>query len=99
MVRILLYAVPVILGVWALVDCAQTAKRDVRRLPRAAWILIILMVPIVGPVAWLTVGRRKGSGPRPAPRPVAPDDDPDFLRDLDRKKPRRDDKPGETPPI
>jgi hypothetical protein len=96
-VRILLYAVPVILGVWALVDCAQTAKRDVRRLPRAAWILIILMVPIVGPVAWLTVGRRKGSGPRPAPRPVAPDDDPDFLRDLDRKKPRSDDKPGETP--
>ena len=97
MVRILLYAVPVILGVWALVDCAQTAKRDVRRLPRAAWILIILMAPIVGPVAWLTVGRRKGSGPRPAPRPVAPDDDPDFLRDLDRKKPRRDDKPDETP--
>jgi hypothetical protein len=29
---------------------------------------------------------------------VAPDDDPDFLRDLDRKKRRRDDKPGETPP-
>jgi len=69
----------------------------VRKLPRAAWILIILMVPIVGSLAWLTIGRRKGSGPRPAPRPVAPDDDPDFLRDLDRKQPRRDDKPGETP--
>lgn len=29
-------------------------------------------------------GRRQA--PRPRPRPVAPDDDPDFLRDLDRKR-------------
>jgi len=29
-------------------------------------------------------GRRLG--PRPDPRPFGPDDDPDFLRDLDRKK-------------
>jgi hypothetical protein len=35
-------------------------------------------------------GRPKGRGQvprsRPRPRPVAPDDDVDFLRDLDRKK-------------
>ena len=43
-----------------------------------------------------SVLRRGGSGrpaPRPKPseppRPVAPDDDPDFLRDLDRKKRHR----------
>ena len=36
--------------------------------------------------------RRAAGGPRrPAPRPVAPDDDDDFLRDLDRK--RRKDPP------
>jgi len=29
-------------------------------------------------------GRR--TAPRPDPRPFGPDDDPDFLRDLDRKK-------------
>jgi hypothetical protein len=28
---------------------------------------------------------------RPAPRPFAPDDDPDFLRDLDRKRRHPDD--------
>ena len=28
----------------------------------------------------------RGQATRPRPRPVAPDDDPDFLRDLDRKK-------------
>ena len=40
---------------------------------------------------------RRGGSSRPAPRPkpseprrpVAPDDDPDFLRDLDRKKRHR----------
>jgi hypothetical protein len=35
-------------------------------------------------------GRPRGRGPAPRPRqqprPVAPDDDPEFLRDLDRKK-------------
>jgi len=34
--------------------------------------------------------RPRGDGPSPRPRqqsrPVAPDDDPDFLRDLDRKR-------------
>ena len=33
-------------------------------------------------------GRKPGQRPthRPDPRPFGPDDDPDFLRDLDRKK-------------
>ena len=29
---------------------------------------------------------RPRQAPRPDPRPFGPDDDPDFLRDLDRKK-------------
>lgn len=33
-----------------------------------------------------TVGRPRRPGPRPQPRIVAPDDDEDFLRDLDRKR-------------
>jgi hypothetical protein len=37
-------------------------------------------------VARPTKGRGRQPRPRQAPRPVAPDDDPDFLRDLDRKK-------------
>ena len=30
--------------------------------------------------------QRKSSPGKSAPRPVSPDDDPDFLRDLDRKR-------------
>lgn len=33
---------------------------------------------------------RRPSGPPTRPRPVAPDDDPDFLRDLDRKRREED---------
>lgn len=30
--------------------------------------------------------QRRRSAPRPPTRPVSPDDDPDFLRDLDRRR-------------
>jgi len=86
---VLLYAVPVILGVWAIVDCAQTAAADVRRMPRSLWVLVIAFIPVLGPLAWLTLGRRRGSKPiAPAPpaRPLAPDDDPDFLRGIDQAR-------------
>jgi hypothetical protein len=36
-------------------------------------------------------------GPRAARRPVSPDDDPDFLRGLQRKRPRRQDDPDNRP--
>lgn len=41
--------------------------------------------------------QRRGTPP-PRPRPVAPDDDPEFLRELDRRHKRaQGDKPGEPP--
>jgi len=36
-------------------------------------------------------GRGTAPGPREWRRPVAPDDDPEFLRDLERKRRRRQD--------
>ena len=40
------------------------------------------------------VPKRKPPQRRPPSRPVAPDDDPDFLRDLDRKRKHPDDPEG-----
>jgi hypothetical protein len=38
--------------------------------------------------------------PRPdPPRVIGPDDDPDFLRDLDRKRKRKHPEDPETPPV
>jgi len=74
--------------VYCLLDCAQTPQGSVRTLPKAAWVLIILIVPVIGPIGWLLAGRANGSSHRggqpPRRGPQGPDDDPDFLRGLNR---------------
>lgn len=96
--RFLVYAI----GVWVIFTVfttvfAVSAKReDVRVLPKAAWIALCLLVPIVGGLLYLTLGRPlpaqdeyRGQG-RNA-KTVAPDDDPEFLRRLsDRFKDEED---------
>jgi hypothetical protein len=79
----------------AVADCLG-GEHPPRKLTRAWWVIIILLVPIAGAVLWFTVGRARPPRPQPGPRrgdvgphrprgPVAPDDDPDFLRDIDRR--------------
>lgn len=73
--------------IYALVDCWRSEEREVRGLPRALWFLVIL-VPLVGGIAWLVYGAPRGPGGPPGrgvPRVVAPDDDPDFLRALEQQ--------------
>ena len=88
MPRVVLVALVVFASIYAFVDCVQTDRRRVRIMPKPAWLLAIL-VPVLGPIFWLVVGRRDARG-GPAPRgpgrlppgPRGPDDDPDFLRKL-----------------
>ena len=101
MLKVLLYATPLILAVYAMVDLVQTKDEDVQGLPKLVWVLVILFGWVVGPLAWLIAGRRgrglpglppRVAGPDGGPRrPTAPDDDPDFLRGLNRPRPPRDD--------
>ena len=44
-----------------------------------------------------TVGERRVSPPSGRPAPMAPDDDPEFLRSLERKNPPEPD--GKQPPV
>jgi len=79
------------LTIYCLFDVRSTAPHLVRALPRSAWFVVVL-VPLVGPIAWFTGGRpiRRGPGPvRPPPRVVGPDDDPDFLWEIERRRRRR----------
>lgn len=84
MSRALPLIILIALTVFAVIDAILT-PRD--QLPgKVWWVLGIVLLPVVGPLAWLTVGRRArrgtgGTGGTPQP-PVAPDDDPDFLRGL-----------------
>ena len=71
---------------YSLFDCARTPQESVRGLPKWGWLLLIILFQFLGALGWLIFGRpkrtpgtRNNRGPR---RPVAPDDDPDFLRNL-----------------
>ncbi|GGK19282.1 membrane protein [Pilimelia terevasa] len=91
---LLLTVVEIGLAIAALISCLSTDEGRVRVLPRIGWVIVILLFPIVGGVAWFAAGRDRAPRP-PAPRrPLAPDDDPDFLRSL-RERP--DDDPPRRP--
>ncbi len=82
MTRFLIIAVVVAIAlmVFALVDAAVIDRYRVRGVPKGLWIVVIVLLPIAGAILWFTVGRGpKGTGKR---GPIAPDDDPDFLRGL-----------------
>ena len=74
--------------VYAGVELTRTPAAQVRTLSKPMWFLLMLVVPLLGAVAWLLFGRPKASvDPALAPpaRPIAPDDDEDFLRELHRR--------------
>ena len=98
MVRTLLFvfAVWLLFTVFVTVFAASAKKNEVRNLPKWSWILICLLVPFVGGLLYLVLGR-PAVGPKPRfgrTKTVAPDDDPTFLRDLSEKlekeKPQQD---------
>ncbi len=88
----------VVFTVFTTVFAASANKQEVRLLPKWAWILLCLLVPFFGGLLYLMVGRPLRTGPA-APkgkkRVVAPDDDPDFLRNLSKKL--REDEDDEKP--
>jgi Phospholipase_D-nuclease N-terminal len=49
--------VEIVLLVFCLIDCIQTDPLLVRNLPKIGWILLIVILPIVGGIAWLVAGR------------------------------------------
>ncbi|MDI6097753.1 PLD nuclease N-terminal domain-containing protein [Actinoplanes sp. NEAU-A12] len=76
---ILLAAAALVLLILALIS-GLSAER-LRNAPRAVWILLIVLLPIAGPIAYLLWGRPVSR--RPPRRPSSPDDDPEFLRSVD----------------
>jgi hypothetical protein len=75
----------VILHIFSTVYAASANARQVRVLPKPLWVLLCLALPLLGPLLYITIGRPingdSGQGAKRG-RPIAPDDDEDFLRDL-----------------
>lgn len=103
MLRYLPFLLVLALWIYAFVDCLNTPEEEVRHLPKVVWVIIILLFGevLVGPVAWLITGRGRraaaggfppasfASGPRnTAANWVAPDDNPEFLKSLNKDDPK-----------
>ncbi len=90
--------VEVVLLVYCVLNIITTPEAEVRNLPKLLWLLLVVVVPLVGGIAWLVAGRPQGP-PRSLPyrgnrgvppvvgRPPhrtapSPDDDEAFLRGL-----------------
>lgn len=85
---IVLAVVAVAFTVYTLVDTLLTDRSRVRAFPKAVWAIVVVLLPVIGGLLWLIVGkaRRSLSSGR---RPVAPDDDPAFLNSLSAEEIQR----------
>ena len=88
LLRVIVVLVLIGVTVYALVDCLRTDGPDLRVLPKPVWLLLIVLLPIGGGVLYLALGRATEDPTGPVARPLAPDDDPDFLRRLDVERRR-----------
>lgn len=68
--------------VYAVVDCSLTDARRARGIPKAAWVVVILFLSIVGGALWFIVGKDRSQGATVGRASMAPDDDPRFLKHL-----------------
>src|ERR1044072_8270273 len=82
--RALPFLIVLVATLVALIDCLSTDRDDVRGLPKVVWCLVILLLPVVGVIAWFFAGRPlpprcsraaalcPGSSGAPPPRPGSP---------------------------
>lgn len=101
LVRGVPFAVLLLLWLYCLFDAIGSDPARVRNLPKPAWVLLVLLLPDVGSVAWLVLGRPTGPArslpykgntgippeyDRPGRRTAQnPDDDREFLEGLKRR--------------
>ncbi len=82
----LLVAIIVIYAAIAIYSVFDAALRDrdlIKIMPKWAWVLVIIFIPLIGLLLWYLFGRT--SFPQSRPRGTAPDDDADYLNRIDRE--------------
>ena len=71
MIRTVLpFVVELALLVFCVIDLIQTPEDEIRNLPKWGWLILIIILPLVGSIAWLVAGRPVRA--RPAQRTWAP---------------------------
>lgn len=85
MVRLLIFAavVSVALTIYTLIECTRADRRSVRSLSKPAWCAVIILLPLIGAGLWFLLGRPVAANGASGQQSMAPDDDEDFLRQLE----------------
>lgn len=81
MARLLLILALVATAFWVytIVDCAVQPATRHRGVSKPAWMVIVILLPVLGGILWFVIGRGRAGGPVLR---RAPDDDPEFLGGL-----------------
>ncbi|MFC9091097.1 PLDc N-terminal domain-containing protein [Streptomyces sp. NPDC057072] len=61
MTSLLVYAIYLIVAalyVFTLVDCIRTPVSRIRMMPKAGWLIIMVLFPVLGAIAWRNLGKR-----------------------------------------
>ena len=88
------------LWVYCILDVIATDETLVRNMPKVFWLIIVIILPTIGSLAWFLLGRPPNAGlapgdltPRPPAldrrrRPIGPEDSPEFISELDDRATR-----------
>jgi len=93
-----LFLIELCLLVYCVLSVVTTPEADVQHLPKMVWLVLVVVLPLVGGIAWLVAGRPSGPArsvpykgnrgvPSPYDRPgrataASPEDDAAFLQQL-----------------
>jgi hypothetical protein len=88
LLRVALAVAVLVIFVYGLVDVIRTDGRLTRGISKPAWIVVMIVLPVLGAILWLLIGRPRGTSPQQQNyrHSAAPDDDPDFLRNLEVRR-------------
>jgi len=88
-----------VVWLYALVESISSDETLIRNLPKMAWVILIVLAPPVGSIAWFIAGRPQGDRspllrddpvpPKQIPanrRPVGPEDSPQFNTYIEERR-------------
>lgn len=64
----IVFVVQLLLLIYCLLNIITTPEDQVRHLPKLLWLVLVVVLPLVGGIAWLAVGRPAGAGGRVGPK-------------------------------
>jgi len=77
LVRVLfaLAVIAVAIDIYTIADIALTARNRLRSLNKFAWIVVVVLIPVVGAILWFVLGKSRASNVNNV---LGADDDPNF---------------------